>query len=192
MDCLETILSRRSIRAYRPDSIPDAVIDKILTGAMYAPSADNLQPWFFVVVKTPSAICRLLGIMKQVPKRLDDHLKHRFPRHPDVVAETKHFLKLLGGAPTCVLVFQREPLYSNDSRIIQQSIAASIENALITAWSFGIGSCWLTAPLEANVYQLIQNEFAPDKGPLAALFTLGYPADIPLASLRKKDRYIII
>ena len=41
----DAILSRRSIRAFRPDPVPDAVMRRILEAARWAPSGSNIQPW---------------------------------------------------------------------------------------------------------------------------------------------------
>lgn len=192
MDCLTAISTRRSVRAYRPDPIPDEVLQKIMTAALMAPSADDLQPWFFALLKSRGAIRDLTGILRPAPERLREHLEERFSKYPQVIAETKRFLAKLGEAPVCVLVFQKEQTYPNKATVIQQSIAAAIENMLLAAWSLGVGSCWLTAPLEAGLGQGIRERFAPGKGELSALITLGYPEKVPPAPKRKRDRYIIL
>jgi nitroreductase len=48
---LELVKKRRSIRRFKPDPIPDGLIDKIVEVARWAPSGFNMQPWEFVVVK---------------------------------------------------------------------------------------------------------------------------------------------
>jgi nitroreductase len=50
MDTLKTIRERRSARAFRPVSIPREKVEEILKLTVNAPSANNLQPWEFVVV----------------------------------------------------------------------------------------------------------------------------------------------
>ena len=50
MDILDAIKKRKSIRAYKPDAVPKAVIREILEKASRAPSAMNTQPWEFAVV----------------------------------------------------------------------------------------------------------------------------------------------
>lgn len=52
-DLLEHVKKRRSIRRFKPDSIPDEAIEKIIEVARWAPSGFNMQPWEFVVVKKP-------------------------------------------------------------------------------------------------------------------------------------------
>ncbi len=50
MSILDAILKRRSIRRYRSEPIPEEVLRNILEAGRLAPSADNLQPWHFIVV----------------------------------------------------------------------------------------------------------------------------------------------
>lgn len=51
MDVFEAIRTRRSIRKYRPEPIPDEKLGSILEAARLAPSAPNRQPWRFIVVQ---------------------------------------------------------------------------------------------------------------------------------------------
>ena len=46
----EVVLGRRSIRGYKPDPVPRALIEEILQIAMRAPSSMNTQPWNFYVI----------------------------------------------------------------------------------------------------------------------------------------------
>ena len=50
---MEAIRRRRSIRKFKPDPIPDEIINQILEAARLAPSASNRQPWRFQIVKSP-------------------------------------------------------------------------------------------------------------------------------------------
>ncbi len=50
MDIIEAIKTRKSIRAYKPDPVPRALLEQVLNTAIRAPSAVNSQPWEFVVV----------------------------------------------------------------------------------------------------------------------------------------------
>lgn len=53
MNVFEAIKTRRSVRKYKPQPIPEDHLKQILTAAQLAPSAGNKQPWRFVVVKDP-------------------------------------------------------------------------------------------------------------------------------------------
>lgn len=50
MDVIEAVRKRKSIRGFKPDPVPAAVIGSILETAVYAPSAMNSQPWEFTVI----------------------------------------------------------------------------------------------------------------------------------------------
>lgn len=192
METKEAILSRRSIRAYGNRLIEGKYLLDILEAGMYAPSAVNYQPWYFVAIQSRGEMDRLLQTMEQVSLKIRPVLEERFSRHPEVTEETCGFIRQLGGAPVCILAFQYKPDYPKTESTIAQSIGAAIENMLLTAADKGIGSCWLTAPIETGMGPELQKAFAPGAGAMAALVTLGYPAKAPKALTRKEGRYIIL
>lgn len=51
MDVYECIRTRRTVREFKPDPVPEEVVYKILQAARWAPSSSNSQPWHFIVVK---------------------------------------------------------------------------------------------------------------------------------------------
>jgi nitroreductase len=55
--------TRRSVRRFKPDPVPDSVIQNILATATYAPSAHNRQPWRFCIVTDVSAKAKLADRM---------------------------------------------------------------------------------------------------------------------------------
>ncbi|WP_051309357.1 nitroreductase family protein [Desulfogranum japonicum] len=54
MDIFEALHTRRSIRKYKNQDVPDELVEKILAAAMMAPSAGNQQPWQFIVITDES------------------------------------------------------------------------------------------------------------------------------------------
>ena len=84
MDAMEAILSRRSIRQYTAQPVPDELITELLKAAMSAPSSGNRQPWQFVVINERQ-------ILDEIP---------RF--HP--------YSKMLKEAPVAILVCGDERL----------------------------------------------------------------------------------
>ena len=117
MDCeqlLDLIKSRRSIRSYLSDPIPDEDINSILEAGLYAPSGKNRQPWRFVVikdVKTIRAIARATTYGK-------------FARH----------------APVMILVYAKTDAdYPMEKDLI--GIGACLQNMMLTATAMGFGSC---------------------------------------------------
>jgi len=55
----EAIEQRRSIRKFKPDTVPEEIIDALLDSARLAPSGCNAQPWRFKVVKDDETKHRL-------------------------------------------------------------------------------------------------------------------------------------
>jgi len=50
MDIVETVNNRQSIRAFKPDRVPQAILKEIMESALRAPSWANTQPWEFAIV----------------------------------------------------------------------------------------------------------------------------------------------
>jgi 5,6-dimethylbenzimidazole synthase len=63
-EVLELLKTRRSIRAFTPDPVPDALIDKIIEAGRWAPSGANSQPWEFVVIRHQETKDRLASIVR--------------------------------------------------------------------------------------------------------------------------------
>jgi nitroreductase len=189
MNINEIIQGRRSVRRYTDKPISDQDLNDILESGLWAPSAVNLQPWYCVVCKSQTSKEKLLNTMGGSMYSFSEFLNNRFKSNPEVVDETLNFVKNMGNAQVYVLVFLQKDYVDEEFAVIQ-SAAAAIENMILTAYSKGIGSCWLTAPLHAE--DEIRKEFAPNKGRLVAAVTLGYSEIIPNAPKRKKDRFIII
>lgn len=53
MDISEAIMARKSIRAFKPEPVPEAVLNEIIEKALRSPSWANIQPWEMVVTRGP-------------------------------------------------------------------------------------------------------------------------------------------
>ena len=191
MDTREVLLTRRSIRRYKSDPIPESDLREILEAGLYAPSAINLQHWYFVAIQDPATMEEVRQIMGGVVEKFTPVLKQRFARNPEQIGITNKFLATLGGAPVCVLVFMLKPDYP-DRDGAMQSVSAAIENMLLAAWDKGIGSCWLSAPQRMGFGPVFQERFAPGKGEFVAAITLGYPDQEGKLPPRRDGRYTIV
>ena len=63
MNALETLKTRRSVRIYKPDTVPAAIIEDIVDCARLAATARNIQPWEFVVVTNAETRKTIAGIV---------------------------------------------------------------------------------------------------------------------------------
>lgn len=190
MELLEAVMNRRSVRKYKDVPVPREVLEQLLEAACWAPSAENMQPWYFVALTRPEDILLLQNTMEQVAENMRPHLEELYPRHPRIVGNVTGFLRRLGGAPVYVLVFlQQDYGPVRDSMI--ESTAAAIQNLLLAAHEQGLGTCWVNAATAFGYGPALQELFAPDKGEFVSLVTLGYPDQMPRTPGRKPGRWVI-
>jgi nitroreductase len=191
METTDVILLRRSVRSYTQQPIPDEYLQAILQAGMSAPSGLNLQPWYFVALKSEQVRQEFCDIMAGVSTRIAPELESRFSAHPEVAAATQHFIRTLGDAPVILLAFLMRDDYA-DKKTALLSVAAAVENVLLSARDRNIASCWLTAADQTGYGPQIRDRFAPGKGDLVATVTLGYTEVWPKMIARREGRAVII
>ena len=138
MEFKDVVYGRRSVRRFKDTLVDDKILKEIVDAALWAPSGVNLQPWYYVVIRTPEKMTRLKEMMSVVSDRDRPHLEERFSAHPEVVKTTLSFISTLGGAPAVVLAFRDKPDYTwalLDEGVVQ-SVAASMENLVLSAYNY--------------------------------------------------------
>jgi len=134
MTATEIFGTRRSVRSFADEEVPDDIIMEALEVANMAPSAGNLQARDFIVVKDPDT-------------------RQRF-------FELAHGQRSLIMAPVvlvCCANLQRIVDYGPRGRDLYclQDVAASVENMQLYLADQGYGSCWIGAFDEAGVAELL-------------------------------------
>ncbi len=153
MEALEAIMTRRSIRSYKPQQVPPELITKALEAAMNAPSAGNEQPWHFLVLTERQAL-------EAIP---------RF--HP--------YAHMLHTAAAAILVCGDERLEKHKGHWIQDCAAAT-ENILLAAHALGLGAVWVGIyPIMDRVDATRALLGIPDHVIPFSLIPLGYPDETP-------------
>ncbi len=192
METREALAGRRSVRLYRKDlPVSQEDLTAILDSACMAPSAINLQHWYFVVLRSEEAMSDFKAIMRRVSDKFHPILKDRFAKNPETIRDTETFLSSLGGAPVCILAFFLKNDYP-DRDGAMQSVSAALENLMLAAWDRGLGTCWMSAPQRMGFGPEIQERFAPGKGEFVAAVTLGYPEKVGPMPRRREGRYTIV
>ena len=67
MEVYQAIRSRRTVRDYKPDPIPQDLIRKILQAGRWAPSSSNTQKWYFIAIQNRDTLATLGKIATQGP-----------------------------------------------------------------------------------------------------------------------------
>jgi len=185
MDLYEAIKGRRSVRRFKPDPIPKEIVEKIFEMALWAPSGMNLQNWYFIVM-TGEKKEALVQVTSKGYDHIEPVLKEVFAEKPIVVEATKKFFKRLGGAPVLVFAYY-EPTREKPETSFQ-SVAAAIQNLLLSAHAEGLGACWMTGPL--HVAEQINEMLGIRDKNLVAVIPIGYPDQSPPAPKRRPGRVV--
>jgi nitroreductase len=192
-DILEVIKTRKSIRRYKPDPIPDEFLDKILEAARWAPTGENYQPWRLIVIKNPETKNKIgnlaklgsgsrmtawycLGEMQRRFEEIQDPVKRaevlRFMYSGEVSAFAKQ-------APVIIAVVGTLMEGSVD---VPYDLSACIENMLLEAHSLGLGACWVHGPVAstrdaAKFKKILKIPTGMGEYKVIAYIALGWPAE---------------
>jgi nitroreductase len=191
-DFFEVVHTQRAARSFRPDEVDDDTLTRILTAATHAPSAENSQPFVFIVVRDPAlreAIGALTARLWEGGARAleADRLSPAFLRDVDQGA-----MGGIAGAPVLVVVCGDTRLTYPQS--IGSSVFPAVQNLLLAANALGLGSTLTTLPvLDGELASLLQlpDEVVPVAVvPLGTLVRpLGPPRRAPLAEKAHLNRY---
>ncbi len=152
-DLQRLVQTRRSIRRYTPDPVAPELIERLLTAAIWAPSAHNRQPWRFATVAAPATQLRLAQAMGD--RLRADRLADGDPNDA-VEADVSRSQARITGAPAVVvacLTLADMDQYPDARRrqaeylMAVQSVAMAVQNLLLAAQAEGLGACWMCAPL---------------------------------------------
>lgn len=182
--------TRRSVRRFKSDPIPDSVIKDILTTATFAPSAHNRQPWRFCVVKDEPVKIKLADAMAVEFK--NDLEQDGLPPEK-IKAQIKRSKERMTSAPVLIVinldmsemdVYLDKKRKQAEFRMAMQSVANAGMQLLLAAHAEGLGGVWICSPL--FVQETVQKVLnLPQSWEPQGMFYLGYPDVIPDLRERK-------
>lgn len=150
MDFSELILKRYSVRAYKPDPVPEELLKCVLEAARMAPTAANRQPFRLIVLSTAGRQSELKRIY------------HRdwFKQAPWVI---------------CICALPAEAWVRCDGKnYADVDVSIAMDHLVLSAANLGLGTCWVAAfdPAAAREILSLPAGIEP-----IAFTPLGYPAD---------------
>ena len=168
MDVLEAIKGRRSIRAFKNQGVPAEIVEELIDAARWAPSAGNIQPWEFIIVRKPRIKRRLV----------ETALGQMFIEEASVVIVV------------CADEERSSQGYGVRGKTLYciQDTAAAMQNIHLTAYSLGLGTCWVGAFREEETRRILK---IPRGMRPVAIIPVGYPAEAPTARMRKSTSQIV-
>jgi nitroreductase len=145
---LELIKKRRSIRKYTAEDVSDEQVRMMLEAAMAAPSASNLRPWHFVVVRDAGRRAEL--------------------------AKSHRWSYMCADAPV-VFAVVGDPQASEHW---VEDASAATENLLLLVAGIGLGGVWMaTYPHEERESHVRRTLGIPDGLRILCLVAVGHPAE---------------
>jgi nitroreductase len=168
LDLFEAIRLRRSTRAFTDEEVSDEEVNRLLEAARWAPSAGNIQPWSYVVVRKA-----------ETKKRLAEAALDQF------------FIK---EAPVVIVVCADENRsgqgYGRRGVFLYciQDAAAATENILLAACALGLGTCWVGAFREDEVRVILS---VPRGLRPVAIVPIGHPAEGPCPRYKRSLKEMV-
>jgi len=190
-EVIKCIKSRRSIRNYREEALPKETIEKIIEAGKYAPSAENRQPWKFVVITNKELMKELSEeTKKQIEWILKKRRKFRKKYKELEERETLLFLQAVAKSSKDV-IFHEAPvvifIITEDRAFNDESCACAAENMMLAAWSMGIGSCWIGFAKFLEMNEEAREKIGvPSNHHIASCIVFGYPEKVPKKPLPRK------
>ena len=160
MKFIELAKNRKSIRGYESEPVPEEMLNEVLEAGRLAPSAKNLQPFHFIVVREPAKL---------------DELADAYPA------------PFLREAPVVIVICtEASKGWTRDrhdgKNYCEVDAAIATDHMTLAAKAIGLGTCWIVAfnPVKVTASMGLPEGIAP-----IALLTLGFPADAGREKQRK-------
>jgi len=168
LQVIDVIKGRRSIREYSKEEVLDDTVRMLIDAAGWAPSAGNLQPWDFIVVR-----------LNQQKKRL---------------AKAAYNQQFIAEAPVVIVACTNPKRSSSRYGLRGSSLyclldtALAVQNILLTAHSLGLGTCVIGAFDEKQVKKILK---LPDDIRPVAIVPVGHPVEKPKPPARRDLNEIV-
>ncbi len=153
LEFMDVVATRKSIRDYLPKDVEEEKLTQILEAARTAPSWANKQCCRYIVVKDKNKIEELAGM----------------------------FIGWIKQAPVLVVACAnpKDSGSRNGMDYYLVDVGISMQQLVLAATNFGLGSCWIGGFDESKIKQTLQ---IPENVKVVALTPIGYPADVSVKS----------
>lgn len=180
MELFEALQTRRAIREFTDAEVDEGVIDDLIGLATLAPSAMNLQPWAFAVVRGKA---RLMELASQAKSHAQAHVPAGSPLASHL-ADPR--FEIFHGAPALVVVCATDA-----SEQSAEDCCLAAATFMLAAHGKGLGTCWigLSRPWLDEPSVKAELGIPPELRPVAPLI-LGHPRARPKPTARKAARIV--
>lgn len=184
----EAISQRRSIRKFKPDDVPETIIDQMLEAARQAPSASNRQPWRFQIIRDPALKQTLFDEATFGSKHILEA--------PVIIVCGSELLTFVKGhklAPPGSEYFGAESEDWDELKKFipdgHQNTFIAVEHMVLMATALGVGTCWVQRIKYGSVGRILG---WPRHVAVCTLLLVGYSDDSPAPQSRLPMEEIVI
>jgi nitroreductase len=189
----DVVLHQRACRQFAPGTVDDLLVEQCLQAATHAPSAENRQPWVFVVLRDDGLRREVAALTRRAWR--EGGRAHSEGRLPEalLLEVDRGAEQGMEGAPVLVVVCGDRALGLEAT--LPSSVYPAVQNLLLAANALGLGSAMTTLATRYSV-ELADLLALPDSVLPMAVIPLGWPARplgpprrLPLAERAHLDRY---
>jgi nitroreductase len=189
----DVVLRQRACRAFRDEAVDDALVERVVEAGTFAPSAENRQPWVFVVVRDRERREAIGDLYRRAwegggRSHSEGRLTSSLLRDVDRGA-----LGGIAAAPVLLVVGGDTRL--GDRRVLAASIFPAVQNVLLAAGALGLGAALTTLPLVFGDELAEIVAFPFEVLPLAVVplgwpaHPLGRPRRLPVSAKTHRDTF---
>lgn len=167
MDILECINSKRSIRAYTDEIIPEETLRNLIELGTKASTGSGMEPWGFVIIRDKNEIDQLSEMSKK-------YLLNNLEKYP-YLNQYENWLKnpeysIFNHANTLLIIYG-----NTESHWYVYDCSLAAGNIMLAAHSMGIGTCWIGfAEHTLNTKEFKERYRVPEKYELVCPMSMGY------------------
>jgi nitroreductase len=182
MEFKEVVKTRRSCRAFEPDSVPQDQLAAILEAGQWAPSPMNALPWEYIIVTDNAVKAKIKAVSEAAKQAVLDGGGPGFA--------AKYDMNFLEQAPVVVVVVfdpAKKGLgdFFNQKHGALQAASACVQNMMLAAAEYGLGTLWFTWFDPKQMQAALD---IPENLEIAAVIPLGKPSMEVKAPPRKEPR----
>jgi nitroreductase len=155
----DALRARRNVRQYTDEPVPEEALTRILEAGRRAPSANNWQPWDFVLVTDRAQLAELAKVWQGAFH--------------------------VAGAAAAIAIVAPEPEDERQSALLQYDLGQATYAMTVAAADLGVGTGHAAAADQEQARTVLG---FPEGRFLAYLLSVGYPADKPLSVIRRLNR----
>lgn len=176
-----TIRNRRSIRSFKPETVPSEVILEMLETAVYAPNHRLTEPWRFIYAASEAGKAKLADSYVSFFKKIKDDFNEE---------KERNMRKNLSAVPGFLLVVLKEDENEFTRNDDFAALSGMIQNLQLLAHENGIGMVWKSGRIMYDK-QVHQDFGLADNERFAAIIQTGYPDEQPKAKERTDRKSVV-